>query len=387
MAAGVVALALVLATAASGTAAPKQSPRRAPNGAAFYRPPDPLPAANPGDLIWSTPFPSVPGAKAWKVLYHSRAVDGTDVAVSGVVVAPTGKVPADGRPVVSMAHGTRGIADKCAPSRSADSVSQIPAIKTLVKQGYVVVATDYEGLGTPGTHPYLVGESEAHGVLDIARAAQQVPDTAANDKTIVWGQSQGGQAALFAGEIAPTYAPDLDLLGVVSGAPVTDLAAMYPAAATIPGTLGFVVMGLLGLQAAYPDAEVSDVLTPAALEQAKIVEKKCYEDVLTAFNKPVDQVIARNPSDVPPFAELFAKDSAGKTATAAPMFVYQGLSDDVVYKIFTDKFVKTACGLGDTVQYQTFSGKDHYEETDAAQASVLAWIQSRLAGEPAPSTC
>ena len=71
-----------------------------------------------------------------------------------------------------------------------------------MSQGYVVVATDYEGLGTPGTHPYLVGESEAHGVLDIVKAAQQIRETGANDKTFVWGQSQGGQAALFAGEIA-----------------------------------------------------------------------------------------------------------------------------------------------------------------------------------------
>jgi hypothetical protein len=386
-AAGVVAFALAIVAVVPATAAPTQSPRRAPNGSAFYRPPDPLPAANPGDLIWSVPVASVPGAKAWKILYHSRSVDGADVAVSGVVVTPTNKAPAGGRPVVSMAHGTRGIADKCAPSRSADSVSQIPAIKKLMKQGYVVVATDYEGLGTPGTHPYLVGQSEAHGVLDIARAAHHLPDTAANNQTIVWGQSQGGQAALFTGEVAPAYAPELHLLGVVSGAPVTDVASMYPAAATIPATLGFVVMALIGIQAAHPDARVSDILTPAALEQAKIVEQKCYADVLTAFNKPVDQVIAHNPLDVAPWPELFAADSTGNTATAAPMFVYQGLSDGVVYKIFTDKFVKKACGLGDTLQYQTFSGKDHYQETDAAQTHILAWIQSRLTGQPAPSTC
>ena len=207
------------------------------------------------------------------------------------------------------------------------------------------------------------------------------PKPTANDKTIVWGQSQGGQAALFAGELAPSYVPDLDLLGVVSGAPVTDVASMYPAAATIPGTLGFVVMGLIGLQAAYPNAKASDVLTPAAVDQAnKLVSTKCYEDVLDAFNKPVDQVIAHNPLDVPGFSELFTQDSTGNVKTAAPMFVYQGLSDDVVYKIFTDKFVKNACAMGDTINYQTFSGKDHYEENDAAQTDILAWMQARLAG-------
>ncbi len=386
-----IAVCLGLVVAAPGTtsavAAPKESPRRAPAGRAFYVPPDPLPSAKPGDVIWSAPFRAVPGADAWKVLYHSRAVDGRDVAVSGVVVAPTDAPPDGGRTVISWAHGTHGIADSCAPSRTANMVSRLPSIGKLVAQGYVVVATDYEGLGTPGTHPYLVGESEAHGVLDIARAAQHLPATHASSKTFVWGQSQGGQAALFAGEVAPTYAPDLDLLGVISGAPVTDAAAMFPAAATIPSTLGFAVMGMIGMAAAYPDADVSDVLTPAALEKAKIVDKKCYGAVLNAFKQPVDQVIARNPSEVPPFPEIFAADSPGSVPTTAPMLVYQGLSDDVVYKVFTDKYVQKACALGNTVEYKTFSGKDHYEENTAAEKDVLEWMQARLGGLPAPSTC
>jgi hypothetical protein len=369
------------------SAAPKASPRKAPSGRAFYDPPDPLPEGAPGKLIWATPFKAIPGARAWKVLYHSRALDGSDIAVSGVVVAPTDAAPQGGRPVISWAHGTHGIADQCAPSRTADMVSLLPSIGKVVAQGYVVVATDYEGLGTPGTHPYLVGASEARGVLDIVKAAQQIPETAASNKTLVWGQSQGGQAALFSGEIQPTYAPELDLLGVVSGAPVTDVSAMFPAGATIPETLGFVVMGLVGLQAAYPQAKVSDVLTPAAVAKAKIVDEKCYGTVLNAFKQPVDQVIAHNPAQVPPFPQLMAADTPGKTPTKAPMFVYQGLSDDVVYKVFTDQYVQKACALGNTVEYKTFSGKDHYEENDAAEKDVLEWMQARLASVAAPSTC
>jgi alpha-beta hydrolase superfamily lysophospholipase len=380
------ALAIVLA-AGPVAAAPKESPRKAPTGRAFYVPPDPLPTAAPGKLIWSAPFKAVPGAQAWKVLYHSRALDGSDIAVSGVVVAPTDAAPADGRPVISWAHGTHGIADQCAPSRRADMVSLLPSIGKVVSQGYVVVATDYEGLGTPGTHPYLVGESEARGVLDIAKAAQQIRETGANDKTFVWGQSQGGQAALFAGEIQPSYAPELDLQGVVSGAPVTDATAMFPAAATIPETLGFAVMGLMGIEAASPDAKVSEVLTSAGREKTKVVDEKCYGAVLDAFKLPVDQVIAKNPSEVPPFPDIFAADTPGSVPTAAPMLVYQGKSDDVVYQVFTDKYVQKACAVGNTVDYKTFSGKDHYEENQAAEKDVLEWMQARLAGIPAPSSC
>jgi len=149
-----------------------------------------------------------------------------------------------------------------------------------------------------------------------------------------------------------------------------------------------VVMGLEGIEAAFPQAKMTDVLTPQALAKAaKIVDTKCYEDVLAAFKQPVDQVISRNPADVAPFPELFTRDSAGNVATTAPQFVYQGKSDDVVYKIFTDAYVKKVCAMGNTVQYATFGGKDHYEENAAAEQQILAWIQGRLSGEPAPSNC
>ena len=385
------AFAMTPAAGATTTTEAKQSPKsvkRAPAGIRFYAAPNPLPPGEPGDIIWAAPYRAVPGAKAWKVLYHSRSLAGDDIAVSGVIVVPDGKAPAGGRPVVSWAHGTHGIADNCAPSRATNWVPQMPAIGELVKAGYVVAATDYEGLGTPGTHPYLVGESEARGALDAVRAARNLPGSDANTQTVVWGQSQGGQASLFAGEIAPTYAPELDLRGIVAGAPVTDVAAMFPAAATIPDTLGFVVMGLEGIEAAFPQAKAADVLTPQALAKAaKIVDTKCYEDVLAAFKQPVDQVISRNPADVAPFADLFTRDSAGNVATTAPQFVYQGKSDDVVYKIFTDAYVKKVCAMGNTVQYATFGGKDHYEENAAAEQQILAWIQGRLSGEPAPSNC
>ena len=264
--------------------------------------------------------------------------------------------------------------------------SPLPSIGKVVSQGYVVAATDYEGLGTPGTHPYLVGESEARGVLGIARAAQQIRETGANDTTFVWDQSQGGQASLFAAEIQPPYVRDPDLQGVVSGAPVTDATAMFPAAATIPETLGFAVMGLMGIEAAYPEAKVSDVLTPAGLEKTKIVDQECYGAVLDAFRRRLTAT-ANNPSEVPPFPDLLVSDTAGRRKSAAPMLVYQGLSDDVVYKVFTDQYVQKACVLGNTVDYQTFSGKDHYEENSAAEKDVLEWMQSRLCGQPAPSTC
>src|SRR5271170_2262080 len=79
----------------------------------------------------------------------------------------------------------------------------------MLDRGYVVAATDYPGLGTPEVHPYLVGESEAHAVLDSVRAARAIPEAAAGARFAAWGHSQGGQAALFTGIEASRYAPEL----------------------------------------------------------------------------------------------------------------------------------------------------------------------------------
>src|SRR5205823_5163003 len=125
-------------------------------------------------------------------------------------------------------------------------------------------ATDYEGLGTPGRHPYLVGESEGRGVLDAARAAGELDATRANDTVVVAGHSQGGQAALFAGEIAPVYAPDLDVRGVAALAPATEVNTLFALDQTRPEVQGFAAMVAEGIRAAFPKADVDAVLTPGA---------------------------------------------------------------------------------------------------------------------------
>lgn len=92
----------------------------------------------------------------------------------------------------------------------------IMGLPELLKRGYAVVAPDYPGLGTPGPHPYLVGESEGHAVLDAVRAARNAPEAHAGQRFAVWGHSQGGHATLFAGLLAQSYAPELQLVGVAA---------------------------------------------------------------------------------------------------------------------------------------------------------------------------
>ena len=358
------------------------------DGGDFYTPPANMPKKAPGTIIRSTPIAAPSGAKAWKVLYHSRAVDGRDIAVSGVVVVPTSATPKAGRPVVTWAHGTTGMGDQCAPSKQGDAASAIPYVKQLVDAGYVVAATDYEGLGTPGVHPYLVGESEGRSVLDAARAARGLSGSGASDRVLVAGHSQGGQAALFAGELAASYSPELDLLGVAAAAPAADVEHILPLAASINGGAGYLAMGIQGFHAAYPDADPAAVLSPDAEAKSEAATTQCSSDVLAAFQGVSGPaVLAHDPLSIPAIQSLLHANSAGNRPAGAPVLIVQGSADTTIPKVLTDTFTKKACAAGDTVDYHTYDGATHTTVINAAQDDVVQWLKDRVAGKPAPTTC
>src|SRR4051812_23881884 len=188
------ALAALLLPASAAQAAPPPS---------FYNPPSPLPGAKHGDVIRSRTLIGSIALKAAKanklVLYRSVGLANKNVAVSGLVALPKGKAPKSGWPVITWAHGTTGMADQCAPTIAGQGDPAL--LNTWVKKGYAVVATDYDGLGTPGVHPYLNGNSEGHSILDVVRAARKLYP-ALGKRVVISGHSQGGQAALWAASLA-----------------------------------------------------------------------------------------------------------------------------------------------------------------------------------------
>ena len=201
---------------------------RAPDPGDFYDPPEIAADTAPGTLLRSEPVTAgVPeGVEAWRILYVSRAVDDAPIAVSGMVLAD--REAAGGRRVLAWAHGTIGIARGCALTLLPDPSSAVPQLAAMLKRGWVVVATDYPGLGGPGVHPYLVGDATGRSVIDSVRAARAL-DTGLElqRQYAVWGESQGGHAALFTGQVAAAaYAPELRLVGVGAAAPATDLAPL-----------------------------------------------------------------------------------------------------------------------------------------------------------------
>jgi pimeloyl-ACP methyl ester carboxylesterase len=379
---------VVVAVALGGAAAPTTSTTVAPTGDAFYLPPVPLPLGAPGDVIRATPIAAPPGARAWRVLSHTRALTGEERALSSIVVAPDGRAPKRGRVVVSWAHGTTGLADECAPSKAANAARQLPWVDELVRAGYVVAATDYQGLGTPGVHPYLVGESEGRAVLDAARAARHLP-TGAGKRVLVAGHSQGGHAALFAGEIAHEYAPELRVLGVAAGAPVSDPGRFLDLTAESPTTAGFVLMGVSGYLIAYPElARMPNVLSSNLVLRADLATSECADVVLGAFaNDDVHTLFAQDLRAVPEWQQRLNENTAGRRSAGAPVLVWQGRDDNLTPDSMNVEYFHAACAHGSTVAYKAYDGADHASVFGAAHDDVLAFFAARIKGTKPENDC
>ncbi|MGH2943156.1 MAG: lipase family protein, partial [Solirubrobacteraceae bacterium] len=192
--------------------------------AAFYDQPAALPSEAPGTIVRSELLTEAPpGSKAYRFLYRSRSHTGRPVALSALLFVPLQPAPPSGRDIVALTHGTVGVARHCAVSSGRSFFAHVDGLTRFLRADHAVVVPDYEGLGTSGPHPYLVGGATAHATLDAVRATIRFPPANASMRFVAWGVGQGGHAALFTGQEAGDYAPELELAGVAAGAPMTDL--------------------------------------------------------------------------------------------------------------------------------------------------------------------
>ncbi|MGA2836330.1 MAG: alpha/beta fold hydrolase [Acidimicrobiales bacterium] len=388
------------AAASAGTPAP---PTTAVDGtdasvtgalASFYRPPDPLPYAPAGSVIRTQQIPAgsgLPsGTRAYRILYHSTSGSGGDLAESGIAVVPGGTPPPGGFPVVSWAHGTTGVASGCAPS--LEGTATLPDLAGLIHDRDIVVATDYRGLGAPGLHPYLVGDSEGEDVLDAARAARALVGSDASDDVVILGYSQGGQAALFAGEIAPSYAPDLYVAGVAAVAPVTSVLELAPSGDLPPpsGQSAFTAMVLFAWARHYRTFGLRTVLTPAGLADLGAVSSSCVDGVASLYDAvPPAHFFLPGWEQVPAVQAANRANRPGGTPTSAPILVVQGTADEVVPFGETTEFIKQSLCRSqyDDVEYVTDQGAGHSQVMGISSGLIERWIQDRFGGGPTIDSC
>lgn len=386
-------LALALAVGAAGLG--YRAEQAAPVVDAFYSAPSEVPE-EPGVLLRSEPFtrgmPS--GSRAWRILYSTSAHDGAPAVASGLVVVDA-DAPATPRPVIAWAHGTTGYATPCAPTLLLDPLGAgaLPGVDRILAQDWVLVATDYVGLGTDGPHPYLIGPGEAHSVLDAVRAAHQLDlgGPGAGPETVVWGHSQGGHAALWAGQLAASYAPELQLDGIAALAPAADVVPLTENMPNVTGGSLFASYVVAAYAATYPELDVDDLVVPAARTMLREMAGRCLSEpsalasLVTALSLARDRdVFAMSPTSGAIGDRLRENTPTGPFA--APVLVGQGLTDPLVVADVQEAFVGRLCAAGHRVDYRTYPDRDHLQvvaDDSPLVDDLLHWTRARFDDMPA----
>lgn len=324
-----------------------------------------------------------------RITYVSRDVDGRPVVVSGAVLTPRRH---NVNRVVAWAHGTAGLADRCAPS-AYPNLYPDPAypnyadtVASYLGQGWTVTATDYPGLGTPGPHPYLIGVSEGRAVIDSVRAARNL-NHSLSTQWVVTGHSQGGQAALFAGQLANTYGAGLQLKGVVAIAPISNEDLIGPGLVGTP-IQGYLVLAIFGLAAVDPTVRPQDILAKPALDRAGVLGTGCFNEIIAAYaSLTAGQLLVGGvlPDSVVAKA---ARNNPAQQANSAPVLLVQGDADQTIPVELTELLLREECAVNPLpTALAVYPGQDHDPVLYASQADVVAYLTARFAGQPAASGC
>lgn len=403
---------------------------------AFYQPPTELPTGS-GTFIKSEVFPlagaipPIPGAEhlsdgagalstdAQRIMYTSIGSRGQEIAVTGTYLQPrtpwTG--PGD-RPLVVVAPGTQGQGDHCAPSKTFQNLATVrtdpPGVGfgyeiiqayALLDRGYAVAMTDYEGMGTPGLHSYVNRESQARTVLDMARAAVDVPgaDVGENPLTVLTGYSQGGGAVAAAAELHPQYAPDVNLVGTAAGSPPADLLATLDGAdgTAIAGVIGYALNSLLD---AYP--EMGPLLDPYFNDQGRqmlaATSDQCIGETAVQFFQQRTNIYTTSGASAgdiarqdPQIMQFLERQRIGTLAPTTPVRVLSPVNDDVVPGPQSQQLGRDWCAKGVTVDMvidplpPVAPGFviNHAAPMLSGLGDTVQYLADRINGVPAPSNC
>lgn len=351
-----------------------------PGQEGFAEVPDPLPDAPHGTLIRSQVLeePSFSGATTYRIMYLSESVAGDPIAVTGLASVPTAKAPEDGRPIITIAHGTTGIADDCSPSANGEN-AEMGLVASKASETALIAATDYEGLGTPGRHPYLVGVSEGRSTIDAAIAAGQLPDADPGTQLGIVGYSQGGHGALWANQVAAEWAPDLEVVGTFSGAPASEIGVILAAA---PRVKGFGLMVVAGIQAAHPEVDLSEILTPAGQQALAVVDEGCVGEIFKAASSAKEDLFVPDGGQSPTWSKLGEEQDAGTEKTNdAPVLLIHSNADATVPTFFIDQVEQRMCANGQVVQRVDLAEGGHTQAAVPAYAQAMDWMQSLFDGD------
>jgi alpha-beta hydrolase superfamily lysophospholipase len=365
-------------------------------------PPVPIETADmsgtgPGSLVTATTMPGVTrtvegrSLKAARVLYRSTSGDtGAPTVVSGSVFTPQGDAPQGGWPVVSFGHGTLGIDGPCAPSLSPSLSNLVHVVKALIRVGFAVAMTDYQGLGTKGIHPYPDSRTAGLNMIDAVRALRHTfPDI--SDKWAAIGDSQGGGASWAADEQAASYAPELNLVGAVASSPAADVSGLVDKAEA--GTLTVqqrpVVQAVVeSLARLHPDLNRDDFRDFTARQVwddlLDCTEGGAYRRATAIQRLGPREFTPHTPEAADRLRQLLTDWALPQKPLSAPLYVWYGGKDPYIDSEWIETAIQRACGLGGELTIQ-FDPEGGHNPPNALQ--FISWLADRFAGKPPPNDC
>jgi pimeloyl-ACP methyl ester carboxylesterase len=315
------------------------------------------------------------------------------LAVSGALFLPKGNAPEGGWPLLGWAHGTVGIADICSPSWNGRQQRDETYLDYWLANGYAIVASDYQGLGTSGTHPYLATRPAAYSNLDIIRAVQNAgfPVT---DAVVMVGQSQGAGAALATLGYAPDYAAELDIRGVVAtGAPYFSAEGIAAIQATRPQDVvdpmlgyNFLALSMLGL--VDPDFRLEDYVSPEVLPVAMAVNDTCYADMKKLVKREqvtYNKAFKKSPGDV--LHKAFKRMEYPTLKLVAPVFFGIGGMDINTPPRMQQALVEAICAAGSTVEAHFYRTGTHASIVNGSTEDSSLFVEAAFAGEDIKGNC
>lgn len=368
----------------------------------FYVPPTPLPAGQPGDIIrserldFSRAITKPPkGTIGWRVMYLSTRATGEPIAVTGTVLLRSDVVPAQGaanRPIVSYGNEAQGLGDNCAVSRLLiyGHTGEIALWQDLLKAGYAVASTDFEGLGTPDVHTFGVTQSGARNVLDMLRAARNLQEAGLpKDGPLgLFGYSQGGAAVGGAAEIAATYAPELKITAAAfGGAPINPLNVSKYANGSFFSSVNFAAAA--GYDAAYPELDLKSFLNDKGLALNKKIYGSCIEMIFPLAFKSSSGTLkpGLNPYKDPRWLKRFDENTLGKSAPQFPTYYFHAQLDQASPLRDARLLRKAYCAGKTPLRYLEIPAMEHVAAGPVWVPQAAKWLRTQFDGKTDAGNC
>ncbi|GGG24393.1 lipase [Rhodococcoides trifolii] len=381
----------LLPLGAHATAAPAPT---VPDPDPFYAAPADIADHAPGDVLQSRRADAwmYPNTDVWQLKYRSTNSAGAPVAAVTTVLMPRGH--GAGTPLVSYQAVINALGVKCAPSHGLFTyeIGEAPSLYLgLVARGWAVAVPDY--LGPNGA--YGAAEYEGRLTLDGVRAVtrfEQLP--LADSPVALVGYSGGALATSWASAMAPTYAPELNIVGTAQGGIPADLGliAQNLGYSAIPHpAFGMALAASLGLEREYPtEFPVSPNLNATGLALRDRVSNECRRSIILggAFRSARDLStvdIASLPSAQAVLRKNSLVDYPG--VPTAPVYMWQGRNDFITPFAPVEATVKRYCESGATVEFRPYPLAEHFSGSIVGLPEAYAYIEARFRGEPAPSNC